>query len=305
MEKLAQKIYNILDHNRKNPYNLHHDCEYTIKIIERLLKDDKPIKMILPAFHSKSLNSDSVISNMPDAGEVICLETLNSICEDITKLYPHGVELILLHEGHFYTDTPLFSDDFEVDKYLTALRNLIAQYENIQSMDITDFFPESNTYAECREQFINNYLPTTEEIEQLILQNERYKNIYLGYKRLYSLEYKQVLFADIESNREIRRRAKKPALEQLKRYIGFGRLVKEFFAKDDHIKLSVVYKGPDIKDQITINLLPNARTFGTTGFFALLQRPDHHYDFIKKHQAEEMGCSLELYKGYPYYKYGT
>ena len=59
--------------------------------------------MVLPAFPFKSRNRDGkVLGRLPDLGEDIGLARLQTLCDDITRIYPRGAEITIVSDGIVY-----------------------------------------------------------------------------------------------------------------------------------------------------------------------------------------------------------
>lgn len=104
------KILEILEKYRlhgserqSKPLNL---AEKFIDQIERSTAQHEPVFMVLPAFPFKSANkSTKVLGTLPDKGEEVALKHLNSLCDDIAKVYKHGARLYIVSDGLVYNGT--------------------------------------------------------------------------------------------------------------------------------------------------------------------------------------------------------
>lgn len=78
--------------------------------IERFVARGEPVSMVLPAFPFKSANkSTKVLGTLPDKGEEVALIHLNSLCEEISKVYKHGAWLYIVSDGLVYNGKHLHS----------------------------------------------------------------------------------------------------------------------------------------------------------------------------------------------------
>ncbi|KAG0156495.1 hypothetical protein PDIDSM_3674 [Penicillium digitatum] len=96
---------------------------------------NQPITMVLPAFPWKSPNQDKVLGDGTDLGEEMGLAKLNHLCEEISKVYPYGAQLILICDGPVYNDL-VGVPDAEYYDYGIELRN-IAQEKHFSSIQFT------------------------------------------------------------------------------------------------------------------------------------------------------------------------
>src|SRR5579872_2138688 len=80
--------------------------------------------MLLPAFHCKSINPDSVLGTTPDGAEEEAIKNLEGICNEIQAIYGPGCELLILHEGHFYSDIKIVPPDDVIDVYEDCIHKM-------------------------------------------------------------------------------------------------------------------------------------------------------------------------------------
>lgn len=298
-KSIAYNIYNILDKYRKNPENIKYDGSIIIQKIEKIVSQGLSLKIVLPAFHGKSNNRDFVISHLPDYGDYLCVNTLSELYKELTVLYPN-IEILLLHEGHFHADVCLFGDDRDVSVYIKQFRKLISPYTFIKSYCINELINTGISYDDKRKYFLEKYCPTIQEIETLIQNTNRIKSLYLAYKKLY---YEKTVDdgKNTLSCKDLRAYSKNRSILQLRKYVGFGKLLNETFANDIFIKLSWVYKDNSVNDQISINVLGGNTKLGTPGFFSIMKHANGAIDFISRKQALEKGLSLNMFNRLPYY----
>lgn len=95
--------------------------------------------MILLACHKKVESSECTINHFPDLGNYLGIKNFFSFYKDIKKLCTSRVELILVHEGHFYVNTLLAKIDENIDAYLEKIQLILKQYPYIKSMALKDF----------------------------------------------------------------------------------------------------------------------------------------------------------------------
>lgn len=72
-------------------------------IIYRAVKNNEPVRLVLPAFPFKSPNNSfKVLGTLPDKAEDIALAHLNGICAAIKDSYPPGATLTIVSDGLVY-----------------------------------------------------------------------------------------------------------------------------------------------------------------------------------------------------------
>jgi Pyoverdine/dityrosine biosynthesis protein len=104
--KLALQVLNIIQRYGQNVAP--HDAPWAGKMkflpfVEEYVKNNKPVKMVLPAFPFKSPNrKDKVLGMLPDLGEELALMHLNGLCESIAEIYEHGATVTIVSDGLVY-----------------------------------------------------------------------------------------------------------------------------------------------------------------------------------------------------------
>ena len=90
----------IQDENDKSAHRMWLGRAKFLPKIEQHVEACQPIKMILPSFPWKSVNSvDKVTGKLPDLGEELALARLNALCKDIGEIYEHGAEVTIATDG--------------------------------------------------------------------------------------------------------------------------------------------------------------------------------------------------------------
>lgn len=62
------------------------------------------IEACLPAFPAKSTNTNKVGGILPDKGEELALQRLADIVSLVTKVYPPGIKIWIISDGHVFSD---------------------------------------------------------------------------------------------------------------------------------------------------------------------------------------------------------
>lgn len=72
--------------------------------VEFFIKNEQPIHFILPAFPAKSPNPQKVLGTLPDMGEQISLQFLQSLCSQIREIYAPGARLTICSDGRVFSE---------------------------------------------------------------------------------------------------------------------------------------------------------------------------------------------------------
>lgn len=79
-------------------------------LIYRAVKNNEPIRMVLPAFPFKSPNNSvKVLGTLPDKAEDIALAHMNGLCAAIEDIYPPGAILTIVSDGLVYNGMSVLS----------------------------------------------------------------------------------------------------------------------------------------------------------------------------------------------------
>lgn len=81
------------------------------------------IECILPAFPCKSSNVNKVTGTVPDKGEEFALKRLIKVTQDVKEIYPPGMKIWIVSDGHVFSDC-IGVDDDVVDNYTARLHEL-------------------------------------------------------------------------------------------------------------------------------------------------------------------------------------
>lgn len=95
------------------------------------------IECILPGFPCKSSNTNKVHSCIPDKGEELALKRLIQATIDIQKLYPPGMKVWIVSDGHVFSDC-IGTDDDIVSNYTAKLHRLYEKNAN-ENVDAIGF----------------------------------------------------------------------------------------------------------------------------------------------------------------------
>lgn len=116
------------------------------------------IEACLPAFPCKSHNTLKVAGVRPDKGEELALRRLLDARRQISKIYPPGMKVWIVSDGHVFSDC-IGADDTDVDEYGGNLRKLAA---SIASRDTLDFKALPDVFASKHHKFQTSYVENVE-----------------------------------------------------------------------------------------------------------------------------------------------
>ena len=271
---------------RKNSEDSNYSIEPFIDLVLQIIDNDQPFKMILPAFHCKSINPNSVLGPTPDGAEEEAIENLSRLCEEIKAAYNPGCELLIVHEGHFYSDINITPSDRVIDEYENCIHKMttcpMIHYSNIMH----DHFNPS--YEEARKTIFTKYMHTLLDVRVMVTSNETIRDKYIAYKTFIVHEFAPILMTGF-TKREIRDYSRTLAYQWVQRYLIFKQVCSELFK--NYFRLSVLAY-PSKSKAFSINLIINTSEFGLPWFNVLLKKNNGKMELIKKSQAEKMGYKI-------------
>src|SRR5262249_46960540 len=156
---IADNLLIIFDKYQRKKDPINYQTELFQKQLLGYINKEQPIKMFLPAFHSKSINSRSVLSQLPDYAEYIAVKNLKNLCKEIEAVYPGGCELMLFHEAYLFVDIGIVPSDDVIDQYLQKLYSYI-EHKSIQGSSLKTIYPQLNCNKKMRFRFMEDYAPS-------------------------------------------------------------------------------------------------------------------------------------------------
>jgi pyoverdine/dityrosine biosynthesis protein Dit1 len=245
--------------------------DYFIERVHYFTSRNLQIESVLPAFPCKSSNNEKVNGLFPDKGEELALRRLISVCQSIKDIYPPGLKLIIVSDGHVFSDC-IGVDDDVVDDYTEKLKYLhskiIENHEDktdcIGFVSLKDLFfahrpKELNRVesyvddiglphytgskicddAELSRKFLMAGCDTDagklrRDIEQP--QHPRL-HLYRGFSRFMTEDLSLQQFCKTLSNKAFKRTVSKVAFEMIKRNDAYSNLVELIFPF--HLRLSI------------------------------------------------------------------
>ena len=222
-----------------------------------------PIEFVLPAFPFKSGNSEKkVMGHLPDKGEKLALETLNTFIEEIQKIYPPGAKINIVSDGRVFADIFNISDE-HVTEFGSELRNIAKDmgYTAFRFFDLQYFLDKCQTHDIARDRLVSYFGRTVEGIVSRISEDEDYQKMYCGFVK-FMLED---LYSYMENEKNALRKKYQMSISQIKRDAGqrakfvmmrndaYSRMVATLFPL--HIRLSI-HAHNNSGPKFAIRLLP-------------------------------------------------
>ena len=259
--------------------------EILVSLVNDFVSSNKPITFVLPSFPFKSQNRDNTLGGLPDMGEQIALEVLNSLCNNIKKIYEPGVDFVLASDGRLYSDLVGVSDS-TVNAYrekLLRMNKAICKDSCLRWFSLDEGIKEDEG-LDVREILERDYSDGIEGVMEEVKKDRDYLRLYIGFKN-FALSEIKAQKSDC-SNREMVRMAKNIAKKMMVRNFANARLLKKSFPK--MIRLSVKHHDTR-KGLFAVNLMKTHNDVGTPWLNSVVRMESGKYVYIKAKEAREMG----------------
>jgi pyoverdine/dityrosine biosynthesis protein Dit1 len=261
--------------------------------IEFFIKQGKPIHFVLPAFPAKSSNAQKVLGTLPDMGEKICLQFLQSLCDTIQEFYPPGAQITICSDGRVFSDLVGVSDQ-DVTAYGQEIKNIVNQIgtDTINLFNLEDLFG-TISFDEMRQQLTTKYADSLENIRFLVKNDINYLNLFNGIHRFLFEDY--LVLQPSKTRSQIRKECKELAYGVIQRSNAWSALVAQQFPQA--LRFSI-HPQPYHSEKIGIHMINTADQWGTPWHNTVVYDGEQ-YLLMKRSQAESMGASLVLQNGLP------
>lgn len=261
--------------------------------VQYFIDSNRPVHIILPAFPAKSPNKNKVLGTLPDLGEEIALLSLQSMCEDIARVYKPGAEITICADGRLFADLVQVSDE-EVTAYTTELRHMITalRITAIEVVNLEDLVT-GMSFDNARAQVIQQYAEDTTTLREKIKQSEQYKAMFNGMHRFISDD--RAYAEPDKSKSRIKEEAKDIAVGVIQRSNAWTRFLGHYYPHA--LRLSIHPQLPH-SEKIGIRLTKAVDEWITPWHGVIVLKKDN-YTLMKKQDAEKMGAVLFYKDGKP------
>ncbi|MEV6978440.1 isocyanide synthase family protein [Kitasatospora sp. NPDC093806] len=261
--------------------------------VEHFMKEGVPIHFVIPAFPAKSPNRQKTLGDLPDLGERLALEFLQSFCDYVCHFYEPGAKITICSDGHVFSDLVGVADE-DVTAYRTELEALLKAIgsDSITTYGLEDAF-QSTDYAEQRDKLTNQYALSVEEIRQRALDDPAARGIFDGMHRfMFEDQWAQ---SEGRSRNSVRESSKGLAYQVIQRSDAWSVLVEDFFP--DALRLSIHPQVPHSK-KIGVHMIRTRDNWLTPWHGVALDEGDG-IRLVKREEAERLGATVVMRGGRP------
>jgi len=254
--------------------------------VAHFLRSGLPVHFVILAFPAKSPNRQKVLGNLPDLGEKLSIEFLQSFCDRIGHFYPPGARITIASDGHVFGDLVGVSD-VGITDYGQELRAVIDQNGG-DAIDVYSLEEGLGTgdYDSLRAILERDYAAPLDRVRERVAADDEANRVFNGIHRF--LFEDQVDLVPGRSREQVRRACKALAYQVIQRSNAWSDLVAEKFP---HALRLSIHPQPPHSDKIGFQLLPAADNW-LTPWHGVVLDDGHRFTLVKRSTAEELNASL-------------
>lgn len=259
----------------------------------RYLEAGEPVHFVLPAFPAKSRNPGKVVGPLPDLGERIAIDFLQSFCEQVSHFHAPGARILICSDGHVFSDL-LGIPDQDVTDYRTELQRIIDGIggEAISLYSLDDAFG-STSYDEMRAELVDKFATPLAEIREEVRTDLAARSLFNGMHR-FMVEDQAPLYPAM-SRTKLKEQCKDLAYQMIQRSRAWGDLVGVEFP--DSMRLSI-HPQHAHAEKIGFHLI-RTRDSWLTPWHGVVVDDGANLTLVKRSQAEVDQASLIWRDGRP------
>lgn len=290
---MSNTMISLLIHNLR--HDLHSPCKPCLMHINHRVKEltvnKERITFLLPAFPAKSVNTDKTLGALPDLGEALALEKLNTLCTEINRLYSPGANVLICSDGRVFNDL-VFVPETNVDNYNNAIKSYVDQKQlnNLRFYDLNDAYPNLTT-EEARIKLLSNEATSIEDIKTLVKKDIDMKTLYNGLHRFMQEDYQYI--HKEKSKNQIRKDTKILTYMMMQRSQAWSHLLSKKFPQTFRLSIHDYQCG---SEKFGIKFLSNQETCATPWHNVVIKEGEN-YRFVKNREAKSLRASLIMLNG--------
>jgi L-tyrosine isonitrile synthase len=259
----------------------------------RYIAEGEPIHFLLPAFPAKSRNPGKVIGALPDLGERISVEFLQTFCELVSHAYEPGAKILICSDGHVFSDLLGIPDD-DVTAYRDELQRIIDALgaDSVGLYALDDAFG-LDSYDEMRALLVSRYGIPLDDLREEVRTDLSARSMFNGMHRFMVEDH--VPLSPGTSRSKISRECKELAYQMIQRSRAWGDLVGDIFP--DSLRLSI-HPQQAHAGKIGFHLI-RTRDNWLTPWHGVIVDDGTSLTLVKRSQAESENASLIWRHGRP------
>lgn len=262
--------------------------------MERFIERDEPIHFVVPAFPAKSPNQSKVLGALPDLGERVALDFLQSLCDYTSHFYAPGARVTICSDGHVFGDVVGVTDTV-VTEYREALTDMIgtSHWTALDMFGLDDAFG-SMDYPKMRRILEDDYSATLQELQENVRTDPSTRALFNGIHR-FMFEDAVARRGSDASRTKLRNDAKETAYQTILRSNAWSRVVAEKFP--EAIRLSI-HPQPPHSEKFGLQLM-RTRDGWLTPWHGVVLDDGVNRSLVKRWDAEKLQASIVWRDGRP------
>ncbi|MEU3958938.1 isocyanide synthase family protein [Streptomyces buecherae] len=256
------------------------------KKVQKFLDAGEPLHFVIPAFPAKSPNGQKTLGVLPDMGERLALEFLQSFCDHLSHYHAPGARVTICSDGHVFADVVGVTDE-DATSYRSELEAMVRSFNgsSIGFYALADAY-DSTDYDVIRDELMAKYAESLESLKHRATQDEQVRGMFNGIHRFMFED--RLAVSEGKSRSKIREEAKPIAWEVIRRSNAWSRLVAETYP--DALRLSI-HPQPVHSEKIGFHLVRTRDRWLTPWHGVALETGDGMF-LTKRAHAEELKASL-------------
>ena len=261
--------------------------------VDAFVQAGRPVEFVIAAFPAKSPNRRKTLGILPDLGERLALEFLQSFCEQVAHYHPPGARITIASDGHVFGDLVGVSDE-DVTAYHLELKSIIDELggSSLGVYSLSDAYGGSD-YGKLRETLVSEHATPLDELRQLVRTDPDWRHLFDGMHR-FMVEDQVVLRPDASRTR-IRRDCKDLALQVIQRSNAWSSVVARTFPAA--VRLSI-HPQPHHSNKIGVHML-RTRDAWLTPWHGTVLDDGQRLTLVKRAEAERLQATLTYRRGRP------
>lgn len=261
-----------------------------------MVREEKPLRMILPAFPFKSPNRGKTLGPLPDFAEKHALEQLHGLCQRLGAIHPPGAKLVICSDGRVFADLLQTSDE-DVSAYGKTLREFAHRIhpDTFEFFNLDDVFTDLDDYDVFREELLICYGEELRSLRKRCQEEKHARAMYQGITRFIFEDYLGIDPFRNQSRTSVQKVARVIAYRVIQRSNAWSRLLQEHFT--DALRLSI-HPQYRVSEKIGV-FLGEADSAWTTPWHSVAVKENGKVMLRKRAEVEQANGMLVFVEGRP------
>ena len=255
-----------------------------------LMKNNEPLLFILPAFPAKSPSPDKTSGTKPDLGEVLALKALNTMCAELSAIYPPGARVLICSDGRVFSDIVMVSDS-TIDEYGAGIDDIIRDYKltHLATLSMDDLFP-SQKGDELRKKLMQQFGKGISHVKELVKTDPDYLKLFNGMHRF--LKEDQEVLHPHKSRSQISKETKEKTYELIRRSDAWSSLLSHYFK--NALRFSI-HPYPEGHEKFGIKMIQSSEKWATPWHNVTVKIKDH-FELMHLKDALKLNAVKKLFE---------